>query len=126
MRLALGPQSVRAYHSPMETETRKFLLRLISDPSNHAIHIRRYVQLTRQGPKSCAHHDFSYTGGLILRTIYGYEIQYKDDEFIALGQECVSLLSRQLSGGRLWLVDIFPLCESCCIGFPCLIYVRNK
>lgn len=52
---------------------------------------------------------FSYAGGLTLQAIYGYRAESNDDPFLALGEECVNILSNKIaSGGGIWPVDIFP------------------
>jgi hypothetical protein len=43
MHSALGHQSISAYHPLMEAETRKFLSRLVADPSNYLANIRQSV-----------------------------------------------------------------------------------
>jgi len=44
MHLALGSQSIRTYHPLLEAEAKKFLLRLVADPSDYLENIRQLVE----------------------------------------------------------------------------------
>ncbi len=54
-----------------------------------------------------------YAGTLTLLVIYGYRVTSNDDPFLNLAEECVDLLSNDItSGGGIWPVDIFPFRKS--------------
>ncbi|RDX54448.1 cytochrome P450 [Lentinus brumalis] len=98
---ALGPNAIPAYHPLLEIETQQLLKRLADDPKNYETHIRRYA------------------GTLTLLVIYGYRVTSNDDPFLNLAEECVDLLSNDItSGGGIWPVDIFPFLRYLPSWFP--------
>jgi len=88
---ALGPQAIPNYYPLIQKATHQFLGDLLKDPT-------QYADCTRV-----------YAGSLTLSTVYGYQVSGRDDVFLKLAEECVSILSNGVaSGGGIWPVDIFP------------------
>ena len=90
MQKALGTPAISTYYPMLKAETSGFLRRLIADPSN-------YMKITRR-----------YGGGVFLLVFYGYEAVSEDDAFLRLGEDVVDLVGYLMSGGGIWLVDVFP------------------
>jgi len=101
MHKALGLSAISAYLPLLSAETHSFLRRLVATPANYVAHTRRYA------------------GGLTLSVVYGYEAAPYQDEFLALAEECMSLLSKDIaSGGGVWPVDVFPTLQYLPSWFP--------
>jgi len=57
------------------------------------------------------------TGGIILKIVYGYTIEDKNDPFIHNADVAAKSFSTATSLG--WLVDMIPSCTSCCFSLSC-------
>lgn len=93
MQKALGAPAISKYYPMFQAETSAFLRRLIADPLN-------YMKITRR-----------YGGGVFLLVFYGYEAVSEDDVFLRLGEDVVDLVGYLMSGGGVWLVDVFPFLQ---------------
>jgi hypothetical protein len=101
MHRALGLHAIPAYLPILSAETHFFLCQLVATPANYVNHIRRYA------------------GGLTLSVVYGYEAAPYQDEFLALAEESIKLLSEKIaSGGGIWPVDVFPSLQYLPTWFP--------
>ncbi|KAI9567804.1 cytochrome P450 [Boletus coccyginus] len=108
MQAALGPSSIKRYHSLLELETKPFLRGLLEDPSKFQDHLRRYA------------------GGLTLLVVYGHHVKSTDDGFLGLAEECIDLLANRIaSGGGIWPVDVFPSLRHLPDWFPGAGFKRN-
>lgn len=90
MQTSLGNKEIPNYYQWLNQQTHTFIRHLVQSPSEYTKHIRRYA------------------GGLTLAVVYGYHVTSSNDEYLMLAEECLDLLSNRISGGGLWLVDIFP------------------
>ena len=94
MQRALGPTTISTYHSLLETETHRFLKRLLENPKDYTTPIKRFA------------------GGMTLLVMYGYQVKSDDDAFLQLAEHCVDLLANKIASGvGIWPVDIFPSCK---------------
>ena len=94
MQRALGSTTISKYHSLLEMETPWFLKRLLENPNDYTLPIKRYA------------------GGLTLLVVYGYQVKSDDDAFLSLADHCLDLLANDIaSGGGIWPVDILPMCK---------------
>ncbi|KAI0637681.1 cytochrome P450 [Trametes polyzona] len=101
MQKALGQAAIPNYYPLLEAETQALLKRILEDPVNYEVHIRRYG------------------GTLTLSVIYGYRVKENDDPFLKLAEECVDILSNHIaSGGGIWPVDVFPAMKRLPSWFP--------
>lgn len=54
-----------------------------------------------------------------MSVVYGYEAAPYEDEFLALAEESMIILSRNIaSGGGVWPVDVFPSLQYLPMWFP--------
>lgn len=98
---AFGLSAIPAYFPLLLAETHSLLQRLVASPAHYVSHIRRYA------------------GGLTLSVVYGYEAAPYEDEFLALAEESMIILSRNIaSGGGVWPVDVFPSLQYLPMWFP--------
>jgi len=108
MNRAMGSQVIPNYHPLIESQTRIFLRRFVTDSSDYTSAIRRYA------------------GALTLQFVYGYEVKRENDEFLESAEHCVDLLANKLtSGGGMWPVDIFPFLQNLPDWFPGAGFKRN-
>jgi hypothetical protein len=89
-----------------ETETHKFLQKVMENPADLAAHVRRcvylhpiYQNLYKQADRTA--------GAIILQIAYGYELQGDDDAFVDLVDRAVLTFSLSATPGA-WLVDLLP------------------
>ncbi|EMD40455.1 hypothetical protein CERSUDRAFT_80124 [Gelatoporia subvermispora B] len=78
------------FHGHLETETRKFLYRLMRHPDNVGKQVRKTA------------------GAIILMMSHGYKIQEEDDPIINTVDEAVDQFSKSTAPGA-FLVDVFPI-----------------
>lgn len=99
--MALGPSAIPSYHSLISKETQRFLARIIDQPKDYEQCIRLYA------------------GTLTLSVLYGYEVKGRNDEVLALAEECMDFLTNEvMSGGGIWPVDIFPFLQYLPLWMP--------
>ncbi|EMD32352.1 hypothetical protein CERSUDRAFT_161722, partial [Gelatoporia subvermispora B] len=77
------------FHGHLETETRKFLYRLMRHPDNVGKQVRKTA------------------GAIILMMSHGYKIQEEEDPIINTADEAVDQFSKSTAPGA-FLVDVFP------------------
>ncbi|KAG1781057.1 cytochrome P450 [Suillus placidus] len=87
------------YHPIEETETRRFLKRVFSNPEQLQVHVR----LT--------------AGAIILRISHGYEVKENNDPFIDLAHRATDQFSRSTAPGA-FIVDIVPFLANVPEWFP--------
>ena len=75
-----------------------------------SVHIRDSLYLRDKDSAS-----YSFAGAIIVRIIYGYEVQEKGDPIIAVAESTVGDFSDFTEPGA-YLVDFIPLCLS--ISYP--------
>ncbi|KAJ7751737.1 cytochrome P450 [Mycena maculata] len=88
------PAALRPYVPLVETETNRFLKRVLLKPGAELIdtHLRKL------------------TGAIILRITYGIEVQEHDDPFVALIEKANNNFNVATAPGvRAFLVDVFPV-----------------
>ncbi|KLO20176.1 CyP450 monooxygenase [Schizopora paradoxa] len=66
------PIVIPEYHSVMENEVIKMLRGLKEDPEQYEKHVRRFP------------------GAVIMKNVYGYEVQDEKDPYVAMGEACIS------------------------------------
>ncbi|KAJ6621636.1 cytochrome P450 [Mycena sp. CBHHK59/15] len=84
------PRAVPAYHPIQIKATRTLLLQLMQNPARFAHYIRQHA------------------GNVILRIVYGYEIQPEDDSYVSLADEAMKGLTQAANTGT-FLVDFLPI-----------------
>ncbi|KAJ3522356.1 hypothetical protein NM688_g8885 [Phlebia brevispora] len=94
-----GKQQIKRFHSLMESESRKFLKRLLHTPEQVQAHIRHTA------------------GSLIIKMAYGYEVQEGKDAIVDLVELAVDQFSA-LSRPGAFLVDIMPFLRYVPPWFP--------
>lgn len=51
----------------------------------------------------------SYSGGMVLRVLYGYEVTKDDDALLKIAEDCLLALSNEIaSTASVWACDLFP------------------
>ncbi|KAL5531068.1 hypothetical protein ACEPAG_3944 [Sanghuangporus baumii] len=85
----LGPRSEEVYLPVIETETYRFLHRLLRNPGNFFADIK------------------SLPAASILRLVYGYQISNVNDYFVELSEKLGRITAESTQTGR-WLVNAIP------------------
>ncbi|EJD00221.1 cytochrome P450 [Fomitiporia mediterranea MF3/22] len=88
----LGARSENGYLPIIEEETYRYLYRLFRNREDIYDSIK------------------SLPSAIILKLVYGYEINYKDDFFVQLAEKLAQLTTEATEPGR-WLVDSFPFIQ---------------
>jgi hypothetical protein len=83
---------IAQFHALQDVEIRRFLLRVLENPTDLVQHIRNEA------------------GAIILKVTYGYTIEpHKEDPLVNLIEEAVMQFSLAAAPGA-WLVDTIPAC----------------
>ncbi|KAF5393735.1 hypothetical protein D9757_000328 [Collybiopsis confluens] len=86
----IGSQAImRQYYPAEEQETKKFLRRVLAEPEQLQMHVRKTV------------------GAVVLRISHGYEVQERKDPFVDLANTATEQFSLASSTGQ-FLVDCIP------------------
>jgi cytochrome P450 len=97
---AIGTQAAASeFHPVQEIETRRFLRRILANPDDLIAHVRKT------------------SGAIILRISHGYEVQEKDDPFVALADQATDQFSLSTAPGG-FLVNLVPLLRHVPAWFP--------
>lgn len=86
----LGPEAVKRCIPVQEAEIDAYIRRLLADPEG---------DLAKQTAR--------FTGSIILRLVYGYEVTADNDPFVQTSEEVLAIFNMVSSPG--WVVDMFPL-----------------
>jgi hypothetical protein len=106
----LGTSSALSkFTSLIEDENRAFLRHVLEAPEDLADHVRQYVCLSNLSVYFLMMTD-SDVGSLILKIIYGYRPQERNDPFIDLTEKYIRELTLAASPAT-WIVDYLPFCE---------------
>jgi hypothetical protein len=112
---AIGGRAQMEKHiEVIESYTKKFLQRLLSDPGHVSTHIRKYVLLsllslsyTLIHSELCLPSDRT-AGSIILKISHGYDIREDGDPIVQTVETALEQFSVATSPGA-FLVDVFPL-----------------
>ncbi|KIK53249.1 hypothetical protein GYMLUDRAFT_179178 [Collybiopsis luxurians FD-317 M1] len=84
--------AMKDINSIEELETRRFLKRMLAEPHNLAENVRKT------------------TGAIILKVSHGYEIQEKNDPFVAMADKVLDDVTQATAPGS-FVADLFPICN---------------
>ncbi|KAF9000229.1 cytochrome P450 [Cyathus striatus] len=96
---ALNPRAVKEYESILHQETRTLLNNLLSAPEKFHFHIRRH------------------TSAIIVRLVYGYQVEKEDDPYIMLVSNALNLIGSIAIPGK-YLVEFLPYLRFVPAWFP--------
>ncbi|KAF8192574.1 cytochrome P450 [Pholiota molesta] len=91
--------AVTQFHPSQETETRRFLRRILLSPDDFSQHVRRTV------------------GAVILKISHGYEVKEQDDPFVEMADTATFQFSLATAPGG-FLVDLIPFLRHIPLWFP--------
>ncbi|KAJ7092623.1 cytochrome P450 [Mycena epipterygia] len=100
------PRAVPAYHPAQIKATHMLLQQLLKNPTRYANHIRQHA------------------GNVILRVVYGYDVQAENDHYVALADEAIQGLTQAINPGS-FLVDFLPVLKYVPSWFPGASFKRK-
>ncbi|KAJ7125680.1 cytochrome P450 [Mycena crocata] len=96
-------------------------------PAYHPVQIRATHTLLDQlskNPERFAHHIRHHAGSVILRVVYGYDVQSENDYYVALADEAMKGLTQAVNAGS-FLVDFLPVLKYLPAWFPGASFKRK-
>ena len=96
---------IDAYYPIQTAATTVFLNNLLNDPANQVDHIKQYVPVSPHPSRLTS--GIRFSGSIILRIVYGYDVKSREDEYVALAEESMRQVVDAASPGR-YLVDLLP------------------
>ena len=104
--------AMESYHPIEESETHRFLQRVLAKPAELSQHVRHTA------------------GAIILRISHGYQVKEHQDPFIDLADRAVDQFSKSTATGA-FMVDVMPACRFIAsdkegTSFPCLQWLMFR
>ncbi|KAI0689845.1 cytochrome P450 [Cerioporus squamosus] len=96
----VNPSVMVQYRPIQESETKRFLLRLLEDPARFYEHGRHLI------------------GAVIIRATYGLEVSGKNDKYIKIAEDAMDCVNNIFQPGKPYLVQTFPSLRHVPSWFP--------
>ena len=100
--------AVEEFNDIQSMEIHKFLKRALADPERLVDHIRLCVSILRNCLRFVKRSGCRTVGTVILRIVYGYQVNQENDPLINLVHKAVATFSKAAAPGA-FLVDSIPI-----------------